>query len=149
MKFLYLGASLVVSFGLSLNAIAHEAEHICYMTTNSGQVIDLSKSVCQRNLSNQAGAKTGSGDQAFLTDYKQIVMNYPDARETLLASVERSPESSISQAKSVCNDLEAGLSIEDIRHSHTEGTSNKVDALNVSLITSLAPKYYCPQYRNP
>lgn len=149
MKFLHLGAVSIVVFGLSVSfkAIARDADHVCYMTTKSGQVLDLSQSVCQIDQSNQA-ANAANSDQAFLTAYKQTAMNYPDVRDKLLASVQTSPESRISQAKSICNDLEAGMSVDDIRMTHTEGVFNKVDTLNVSLVTTLATKYYCPQFNN-
>lgn len=88
-------------------------------------------------------------DQAFIADYQRTVMSYPDVRDKLLASAQKSPESSITQAKSICNDLEVGLSLEDIKMYQTEGIANKVDALNSSIIVTLATKHYCPQFSNP
>lgn len=151
MKFLHLGAISLAAIALvpssSMYAIAQEADHVCYMTTKSGQVIDLSKSVCQLTPLTPANANAANSDQAFLTAYKQTIMGYPEIRDQLLASVNRSPESSISQAKSICNDLEAGMSLEEVRITHSEGVFNKADKLNVAFLTTLAPNYYCPQFK--
>lgn len=150
MKLLHLGAISIVAFGLSISheAIARAADPICYMTTNSGQIIDLSRSVCKLDAS-KPGSNAANSDQAFITAYKQTVMNYPDVRDKLLASIQVSPESRISQAKNICSDLEAGLSVDDIQMTQSEGVASKADAFNVSLVTTLATKYYCPQFGSP
>jgi hypothetical protein len=129
-------------------AIARDADYVCYMTTKSGQVLDLSASVCQVNASTRLARATSDvgGDRAFLADYKRTVTSYPQIRDKLLASIEQSPESSIMQAKSICNELEVGLTLEDVIYHRTEGVTNTVDTVNSSIIATLATKHYCPQF---
>ncbi|AFZ30802.1 hypothetical protein Glo7428_2288 [Gloeocapsa sp. PCC 7428] len=132
-------------------AIAQDVDYVCYMTTKSGQVLDLSASVCQVNASTRLAKATSGvgGDRAFIADYKRTVMSYPQIGDKLLASIERSPESSIMQAKSICNELEIGLTLEDIVYHRTEGVTSTVDNVNSSVIASLATKHYCPQFSKP
>lgn len=154
MKNLRLGAILItaVSFipGFSTATLAQDADYVCYITTKSGQVVDLSASICQldRSIHLAKATNAAESDQAFLADYKRTVMGYPDVRDKLLASVQESPESNIMQAKSVCNELEAGLLLEDIKMYQTQGVTNKVDNINSSVIATLATKHYCPQFNN-
>ena len=145
MKLLSLATALsaaVLSFGPGFHASvnAQEADYACFMTTKSGQVIDLSESVCGINKS--AEETSVNSDQAFMEAYKSNVMKHPEVSETLLASVEKSPEQSINQAKSLCSDLQAGLSFEEIQNS--EADEADADSVNASIINSLATKYYCP-----
>jgi uncharacterized cupredoxin-like copper-binding protein len=155
MNILRLGAILVpvVSLisGFSTATLAQDADYVCYMTTKSGQVVDLSASICHLNKPTRLAKATNAAqsDQAFIADYKRTVMGYPDVRDRLLASIQGSPESNIMQAKSVCNELEAGLSLEDIKMYQTQGVTNKVDNVNLSVVATLATKYYCPQFSNP
>jgi len=154
MKFLRLSAALsatIISFvpGLHGGASAHEADYACFMTTQSGQVVDLSDSVCKLKKSTLAvAAVSANNDQAFMEDYKRTVMNYPDMRDKLLARVEKSPEQDIREAKSVCNELKAGLSLYEIQQNQASENFEKVSIFNSSVISSLAPKYYCPKFSN-
>ncbi len=141
--------SLVTGFTPAI--VAQDADYVCYMTTKSGRILDLSASVCKLDASTQlAKATSGVGsDRAFIADYKRAVMSYPQLRDKLLASVERSPEASIMQAKSICDELEVGLTLEDIIYHRTESTTNTVDTVNSSVIATLATKHYCPQFSSP
>jgi len=149
MKFLRLAVSAaVISFvpGLHGSAIAQQADYLCFMTTQSGQIIDLSESICQMKESAPT-ANPPNGDQAFIEDYKRTVSNYPDMRDQLLARVEESPEQGISEAKNVCSELEAGLSLDEIQQNQVTEDFEKANVFNVSVISALATKYYCPQFR--
>lgn len=151
MKFLRLSAVLaatVISFipGLPKGAIAQEADYPCFMTTKSGQVIDLSESVCKLKKSAPVVTAVVNNDQAFMEDYKRTVMNYPDVRDKLLARAETSPEQGINEAKSVCNELKAGLALDEIKQTQASETIEKASIFNVSVISSLATKYYCPEF---
>jgi len=152
MKFVYLGAAICLLPGMQLKAIAQvEADYVCFMTTNSGQVVDLSQSICKLTQSPQpvAAPVAVSNDQAFIADYKRTLMSYPDVRDKLLTSMEKSPEASISQAKSICNDLKAGISLNDIQQNQVDAATSKAAVFNVSLVTHLATRYYCPEFNNP
>lgn len=149
MKFISLAVSAaVIAFvpGLHESAIAQQADYLCFMTTQSGQIIDLSESVCQLKESAPTAAKPNN-DQAFIEDYKRTVSNYPDMRDQLLARVEGSPEQGISEAKNVCSELEAGLSLDEIQQNQASEDFEKVSIFNTSVISTLATKYYCPQFR--
>ena len=151
MKFLHLGAAFsatIISLvpGLHAGAIAQEADYDCFMTTKSGQVIDLSESVCKLKKSAPVVTAVVNNDQAFMEDYRRTVMNYPDLRDKLLARAETSPKQGINEAKSVCNELKAGLSLDEIQQNQASETIERASVFNVSLITSLAAKYYCPEF---
>lgn len=134
---------------LSLKAIAQEPDYACFMTTASGRIIDLSESVCQiKKSAPTAQAITVNNDQAFLEDYKRTVSNFPDVRDKLIARVEKSPEQGITEAKNVCNELKAGLSIEEIQQNQASENLGKVNIFNASVVSTLATKYYCPEFSN-
>ncbi len=149
MKFLRLSAVLsatVISLPIHAGAIAQEADYACFMTTHSGRVIDLSESVCKLKKSAPVVTAIVNNDQAFTEDYKRTVMSYPDVRDKLLAKAEKSPEQSISEAKSVCNELKAGLSLDEIQQNQASETFERASIFNVSVISSLATKHYCPEF---
>lgn len=150
MKFLRLSAVLsatVISFvPVHAGAIAQESDYVCFMTTKSGQIIDLSESVCKLKKSAPVVTAVVNNDQAFMEDYKRTVMNYPDVRDKLLARAETSPKRGINEAKNVCNELKAGLSLDEIQQNQASETIEKVSIFNASVINSLATKYYCPEF---
>ena len=148
MKLLRLSAALsasVISFlpGFHASANAQEPDYFCFMTTQSGQVLDLSKSLCGSKKS--TAAVPVNSDQAFIEDYKRKVMEYPDVRDKLLASAKQSPELSIRNAKSVCSILKAGFSLDEIQRTETGEKAERSSTVNDAIISSLAPKYYCPK----
>lgn len=153
MKILHLSTALsaaVLSFVPSWHARAgiFQTDHVCFMTTQSGQVVNLSDSLCKSNKS--PSADSASGDEAFIEEYKRKLMAYPDdysgVRDNLLESVEQSPDLTITQAKSVCNDLEAGLTLEEIKQNQAGEIVEKAETINAALINNLAPKHYCPEW---
>ncbi|MBW4637983.1 MAG: DUF732 domain-containing protein [Gloeocapsa sp. UFS-A4-WI-NPMV-4B04] len=153
MKLLHLSAvsATIICFVpvLYLKAIAQEPDYACFMTTASGQVIDLSESVCKiMKSAPTAQAETGNNDQAFLEDYRRTVSNFPDVRDNLLARVEKTPEQGISEAKDVCNELKEGLSIEEIQQNQVSENYEKANIFNASVVSTLATKYYCPEFNN-
>lgn len=148
MKFLPLSAALsaaVITFipGLQVSTNAQEHDYVCFLTTHSGQVVDLSDSLCGNKKS---AAAVSTNDQAFIEDYKRNIMQYPEVRDNLLASVQEAPEQSISHAKRVCNDLQAGLSFSEIPTQGGE-IDEKAAIVNSAIINTLATKYYCPEVK--
>ena len=149
MKFLHLATALSATvfsfmpFHTSVNA--QEADYDCFMTTKSGQVVDLSESVC--GIKKSASAAPVNSDQAFMEDYKRNVMKYSqEVSDTLLASAQETPEQSINQAKSLCSDLQAGIAFEEIQTQATESAETPdPDTANATIINTLATKYYCPE----
>ena len=148
MKFLPLSTALsaaVITFipGLQVSTNAQEHDYVCFLTTHSGQVVDLSDSLCG-NKKNTAAVSTD--DQAFIEDYKRNVMQYPEVRDNLLASAQEAPEQSISHAKRICNDLQAGLSFNEMPNQGGE-IDQKTAVVNTAIINTLASKYYCPEVK--
>jgi hypothetical protein len=151
MKLLRLGTALsaaVLSFVPSFQASANlqVPDYLCFMTTQSGEVVNLSESLCKSNKS--ASEDSANSDQAFIEDYKSNLMNYPDVRDNLLASAEQSPDLTISQAKNVCNDLQSGLSLEEIQQMQADEIVERAGMVSSAIVNSLAPKYYCPEWNN-
>ena len=146
MKFLPLSAALsaAITFilGLQVSTNAQEPDYVCFLTTQSGKVVDLSDSLCGQK---STPASTDS-DQAFIEDYKRNVMQYPEVRDNLLASAQESPEQSISHAKRVCNDLQAGLSFNEMPNQGGE-IDQKTAIVNTAIINTLATKYYCTEVK--
>lgn len=84
MKLLYLSAVLsaaVISVtGFHARAIAQKPDYACFMTTQSGQIIDLTQSLCGFKKSASTVAKSNQGyidnsDQS----YKEFIENYEQA----------------------------------------------------------------------
>lgn len=149
MKLLHLSAALsaaVLSFVPGLHASANIQEPVCFMTTKSGEVVNLSDSLCKSNKS--ASEDFANSDQAFMEEYKSKLMEYPDVRDNLLASAEQSPDLTISQAKNVCNDLESGLSLNEIQQMQAAEIVERTGIVNSAIINSLAPKHFCPEWSN-
>ena len=154
MKFLRLGSALSAAVlavpTLHASASVPGSDYVCFMTTEAGQVVNLSESLCKSNK--PTTENPAKNDRAFIEDYKRNLreypMEYPDVRNNLLASAEQSPELTISQAKSVCSDLQAGLSWDEIQQSQDEEMVERAEMVNAAIINSLAPKYYCPEMSN-
>lgn len=138
-----LGATVISFMPIHTSVSAQEADYACFMSTQSGQVVDLSESVCRAGKS--AAPALANTDKKFIADYKRQVMQYPDVRDNLLASAQQSPEPSIGQAKSVCEDLRSGLSLDDIRQSQAGEMPEREEMVNENIINTLATKYYCPE----
>ncbi len=85
MKLLYLSAVLsaavisVVDF--HARAIAQEPDYACFMTTQSGQVIDLTQSLC--GFKKSASTDSSKSDQAHIDNskqaYQEFLQNYERA----------------------------------------------------------------------
>jgi len=152
MKFVRVSATITATVlslvsGFHTRAIATEPDYICFMTTSSGQVLDLSGSLCHSKTSQLKDAN--NPDQAFIEAYKHQAMRYPAVSDNLLASIQKSPEEDIQQAKSICSNLRSGLSLDEIKESQSqENNDDRVSTINATIINDLATKYYCPEMNN-
>lgn len=122
---------------------AQEQDYVCFMTTQSGKIMDLSESVC--GFKKSTTSVSANNDRAFIEDYQRNVMEYPEVRDNLLANAQQSPEQSISQAKSLCNVLKAGLSFNEQTYAGEGEAKEKAGIVNAAVINTLATKYYCPE----
>lgn len=146
MKIFRLSAALtatVISLmpGFHARAIAVDPDYLCFMLTPSGKSMDLSQSLCHSGNSSQ---KVVSTDQAFVDEYMRQAMNYPDLKDSLLASIKNSPQENIRKAKDVCESLEEGLSLDEIAQQQAGENNDKSKLANATIINNLATKYYCP-----
>lgn len=150
MKFCRLSAAItatVISLipGLHMSAIASEPDYLCFFTTNRGEVVDLSNSICHSKKSKFAD---GASDKAFIEEYKSLAMKYPDVRDNLIARIQSSPEENIEQAKTICTDLKAGLTLDEIQQDQAAENIERASAVKANIISGLATKYYCPDMSN-
>jgi len=146
MKFLRLSATLsaaVISLLPGFPAAAQEPDYLCFITTPSGQVLDLSESLCGSKKSKSEVA--ANSDQAFVEDYTRSVMAYPDVRDSLLATIQQSPDLNIRQAKNICDQLKSGISLEAIKIKQSEEIVEQAGIVNATITNNLATKYYCPE----
>lgn len=149
MKLHYLGA--VASLAICLvpgiynnRAIAQtQLDYACFFTTPSGETVDFSQSpMC--GVQKTVAAAPLNTDEAFLAEYKRNVMQYAEVRDSLLASATQSPEVTSMQAKTVCSDLKAGLTLDEIKQKQSRETVEQASIVNAQIVTNLASKYYCP-----
>jgi hypothetical protein len=134
-------ATISLVSGFQFQAFAFEPDYLCFVTTGAGEVLDLSQSLCTNK---SATSSIATLDKAFIEAYKNQAMQYADVRDNLLAKIQQSPEANIAAAKGVCNDLEAGISLEEIQEHQSEGHEAKADEVNSEIVNRLATQYYCP-----
>ena len=155
MKTLHLSTALSAAIvlllpGFQLPAQAQAPEYLCFMTTTSGQVLDLSSSLCsngEKKISALPVNSEQANAEAFTAEYNRSLNQYPDVREQLQANNQQSPEATIEQAKTVCEDLSMGVSLEQIKINQTEESTERTNLVNAEIVNELAVKHYCPQYR--
>lgn len=150
MKFRRLSAALTASVislipGFHDRAIATEPDYLCFFTTNSGEVVDLSDSICD---SKKSKAGEDKSDKAFIEAYKSLAMKHPDVRDNLIANIESSSEADIEKAKGICKDLRAGLTLDEIQEDRTQENIEKASVVKANIISNLATQYYCPDLSN-
>ena len=145
MKLLHLSAAITATAislipSLHVRALAIEPDYLCFFKTDSGRVVDLSDSVCHGKKSQLADA---AKNNAFIEAYKNQAMKYADVRDNLIANIENSPEEKIQQAKAVCTDLKAGLSMDEIEEDRADDSIDRVGKINASIVNKLATQYFC------
>lgn len=126
---------------LHFQAIAAEPDYVCFLKTNSGKVVDLSSSMCGSKKSQLADDT--QNQQAFIEEYKNRAMKYADVRDNLIANIQSSPEDKIEQAKSVCVDLKAGLSMDEIEEDQMAENIGRANRINASIVNDLAIRHFC------
>lgn len=134
-------AAISLVSGFQFQAFASEPGYLCFVTTGTGEVLDLSQDLCADKATKPSMAAL---DKAFIEAYKSQAMQHADVRDNLLTQIQQSPEATIATAKGVCNDLEAGISLEEIQEDQSEGHEAKADEVNSKIVNQLAKQYYCP-----
>lgn len=134
-------AAISLVSGFQFQAFAAEPDYLCFVTTGAGEVLDLSQALCADKATKSPMA---SLDKAFIEAYKDQAMQHADVRDNLIANIQQSPEASIAAAKGVCNDLEAGITLAEIKEAQSEDHEAKADEVNSDILNKLATQYYCP-----
>ena len=154
MKTLHLSTALSAAIALLLPGFqpvqARTPAYLCFITTTSGQVLDLTNSLCRDGREPVLALPVNSEQanaQAFTAEYNRSLNRHPEVRQQLLANNQQSPESTIEQAKTICEDLSMGVSLEQIKINQTEESTDRTNLVNAEIVNELAVKHYCPQYR--
>jgi len=134
-------AAIFLVSGFQFQAFAAEPDYLCFVTTGTGEVLDLSQALCADKATKPSMAAL---DKAFIEAYKSQAMQHANVRDNLIAKIQQSPEASIAAARSVCNDLEAGISLEEIQEAQSEDHEAEADKVNSEIVNQLATQYYCP-----
>lgn len=132
----------------------------CHMVTDGGNTLDLAKlcggqpqivvssskkqSVTQASKRDAIPRKRLSSSQ-YKLQYKRLAETYPDSRVREMLAPD------ISYAESVCERLESGITLEEIRSEDigklTPSSNLTLDnkrKQNIEITLKLAPQYYCP-----
>jgi len=118
------------------------------MRTTDGRTIDLDK-LCQT----VDAPKVTTPEQAFLEAYQQSALQNSEVGTLLVAQAKTEADSIVDRAKSVCEALKAGISLEEIQNSEQTSTQMESDPVviktyqaNSAIAKKLAPQYYCPNF---
>lgn len=136
-SFLIAAASLGVPFiaqATPPRSTAAQPSYVCYLQTESGQVVNLSK-LCGVKRSEQSTLSIV--DQQFLWDYQRSVKQRfkNSAIAQALPRSLQNPQALIQQAKDACGRIQSGMQPD------VAGQSGSLDG---ALIKDLALAHYCP-----
>jgi hypothetical protein len=132
------------------SAIAQEREG-CFLVNTAGEVINLNL-LC----SPQESIQLTGNDGKFIEDYKRLAKSYsPEATDSLLQAVQRTPGQKIAAAKRMCAEAKAGVSLSEFKlraigqAANIENPTAKESFLaEADIISTLAANHYCPELAN-
>ncbi|MGL5064598.1 MAG: DUF732 domain-containing protein [Microcoleus sp.] len=151
---LYLTAIISVAFiqlvPADRSAIAQEREG-CFLVNSAGEVINLNQ-LC----SPQESIQLTGNDGKFIEDYKRLAKSYsPEATDSLLQAVQRTPGQKIAAAKRMCAEAKAGVSLSEFKlraigqaASIENPTAKESFLAEADIISTLAGNHYCPDLAN-
>jgi hypothetical protein len=139
-----------VSIG-NKSAIAQEREG-CFLVNSAGQVINLNL-LCSPI---EPAIQLTGNDGKFIEDYKRLAKSYsPEATDSLLQAVQRTPGQKIAAAKRMCAEAKSGVSLPEFKlraigqAASIENPIVKESFLaDADIITTLASNHYCPELAN-
>lgn len=158
-KFQLIAASLTISPFFAVSAFARQPDHGCYLQTSSGQIINLSRSVCQFDLGNST-----QQDAAYLAAVRAMIEDH--AEPWMLEMVANNPGAFTAAAREYCEARRSGISqrqfiesrYQQALQSQTSASSTRSEAdyeqqqrsyqtklMPLSVAMSLAPQHYCPE----
>ena len=131
----------------------------CYMTTSNTRTIDLGRlcggstsvtSTFQSSVRGRAVRRIRLADSQYSSQYYRLAETYPDS------SVRSYLFPNSSYAESVCDRLEEGQTVEQIRTEDIEKLQSSGNIIrdnarkqNIEITLKLAPQYYCPENPGP
>lgn len=129
------------------SAIAQEREG-CFLVNTAGEVINLNQ-LC----SPQESIQLTGNDGKFIEDYKRLAKSYsPDATDSLLQAIQRTPGQKIAAAKRMCAEAKSGVSLPEFKlraigqAANIENPTVKESFLaDADIISTLAANHYCPE----
>ncbi|MCU0551558.1 MAG: hypothetical protein MUC48_19620 [Leptolyngbya sp. Prado105] len=146
---------------LASSAFARQPDHGCYMRTSSGQVINLSSSICKFDLDE----KFAKQDIAYLAAIKQMMGSHSDRWMT--DALAKNPSLFTAAAREYCQARQSGVSDQQYmeekyqavmdsrsanppqsREEHEQQQAYQAQLVPVSIAMSLAPQHYCPEVAN-
>lgn len=149
-------SSIAVSAFFAFPAFARQPDHGCYMQTSSGQIVNLSRSVCRFD----SGDASASQDAAYLAAIKKMMGE--QAEPWMLEMLANNPNSFTTSAREYCQARQSGVSdsqfidrkyqalLESLSSAANEKDHEQQNReyyaklMPYSLAASFASEHYCP-----
>jgi len=157
-KFHLIASLLTLSPLLAIPASARQPDHGCYMQTSSGQLINLSRSVCRFDLGNSAQQDAAylAAVRTLLEDHAEpwmteMVANNPGAFTAAAREYCEARRSGITQRQFIESRYQQALQSQDSASPRSEAEyeqqqrSYQARLMPHSIAMSLAPQHYCPE----
>lgn len=133
------------------SAIAQEREG-CFLVNSAGAVINLNL-LCSPL---EPAIQLTGNDGKFIEDYKRLAKSYsPEATDSLLQTIQRTPGQKIAAAKRMCAEAKSGLSLPEFKlraigqAASIENPIAKESFLaDADITVTLASNHYCPELAN-
>jgi hypothetical protein len=146
-------SAVIIQFVPNSNegAIAQEREG-CFLVNSSGQVINLNL-LCSPL---EPAIQLTGNDGKFIEDYKRLAKSYsPEATDSLLQAVQRTPGQKIAAAKRMCAEAKSGVSLPEFKL-RAIGQAASIDnpiakesfLADADITVTLASNHYCPELAN-
>ncbi|BAU11650.1 hypothetical protein LEP3755_21520 [Leptolyngbya sp. NIES-3755] len=155
----FIASLLAFSALFTTSVSARQPDHGCYLQTSSGQIINLSQSVCQFDLGDFT-----KQDAAYLSAVRRMMEGYDEPWMTEM--VANNPGAFTAAAREYCEARRSGVSQQQFMESRYRSVlqsqasvssarseaefeeqqrSYQAKLLPVSIAMSLAPQHYCSE----
>ncbi len=123
---------------LSYLVASDPGDLICYMQTEDGRIINLSK-LCVDKQSTYNYKAISTTDQQFLRNYQSFLrkrLGTSPLVQTALSQLQQAPQTVVERARRVCAAMSSGVA-----QNSPPPPQGNIDA---DLINTMAVEYYCP-----
>lgn len=114
---------------------AEPSDFLCYMETNDGDVVDLTR-LCG-GPTTLLVSTVSRRDQQFLDRYTSLLEQRSRGNpsvQAVVAQAQSSPDSIVNRAKAICSSMRAG-----------QPSPISLAEIGGDLLQTMAPKYFCPE----